>query len=110
MMRGMTAQPVDDDDPDDPVGILQVLPARFHEQFLAEYDAAVDGAKRPEQYRHLHHVLRLWRLRAAAYSDPAYEASVESVRADSLDLTPIEQVVPDWAERVAAAQRRRAGE
>jgi len=103
----MTAQPVDDYDP---VEILQVLPARFHEQFLAEYDAAVDGAKRPEQYRHLHHVLRLWWLRAAAYSDPAYEARLESARRDSRDWTPIEQVIPDWDERVAAARRRRAGE
>lgn len=41
----MTAQPVDDD-PDGPVEILRVLPARFHEQFLAEYDMAVLGARR----------------------------------------------------------------
>lgn len=105
----MTAQPVDDDNPDDPVEILRILPARFHEQFLAEYDAAVAGARRPEQYRHLHHVLRLWRLRAAAYSDPGYQARLESARADSGDCTPIEQLVPDWNERVVAARRRRAG-
>ena len=34
-----------------------VLPARFHEQFLAEYDAAVAGARRPAEYRQLHHLL-----------------------------------------------------
>lgn len=107
---GMTAQPVDDDNPDDPVEILSVLPARFHAQFLAEYDAAAAGARRPEQYRHLYDVLRLWRLRAAAYSDPGYDERLESARAGSGDWTPIEQVVPDWAERVAAARRRRAGE
>ena len=33
----MTAQPSHDYGPDDPVEILHVLPARFHEQFLAEY-------------------------------------------------------------------------
>jgi hypothetical protein len=54
MMSGMTAQPVDDYDPDDPVEILSVLPGGFHEQFLAEYDAAVADARRPEQYRQLH--------------------------------------------------------
>ena len=70
----MTAQPADDYDPDDPVEILGVLPARFHAQFLAEYDAAVAGARRPEEYRQLHHLLRLWRLSAAAFSDPGYEA------------------------------------
>lgn len=49
MMDSMTALPVDDYDPDDPVEILRALPAQFHEQFLAEYDAAVAGARRPEQ-------------------------------------------------------------
>jgi hypothetical protein len=37
----MTAPPVDDSDPDDPVEILRALPARFHEQFPAEYEAAL---------------------------------------------------------------------
>ncbi|MDR2986137.1 MAG: DUF6247 family protein [Nocardiopsaceae bacterium] len=100
----MVAQPVDDDNLGDPVEILRVLPARYHDQFLGEYDAAVAGARRPEQYRHLRHVLRLWRLRATAYSDPAYEARLESARSGSDDWTPIEEVVPDWADRVAAAR------
>ena len=109
----MTAQPVDDYDPDDPVEILRVLPAQFHAQFLSEYDAAVAGARRPEQYRELHHLLRLWRLRAAAYSDPGYEARLQAmkdaVRTGRWEGTAIEEIVPDWDERVAAAQRRRAG-
>jgi hypothetical protein len=113
MMDGMTAQPTDDYDPDDPVEILHVLPARYHEQFLAEYDTAAAGARRPEQYRELHHLLRLWRLRAAAYSDPGYEARLQAVqdavRSGRRDGTPIEEVVPDWDELVAAAQRRHAG-
>lgn len=109
MMGGMTAQPADAYDPDDPVEILRDLPTRFHEQFLADYDAAVAGARRPDQYRHLHHVLRLWRLRAAAYSDPGYQSRLASARTGSDDWTPIEEVIPDWAERVAA-QRRRAGD
>jgi Family of unknown function (DUF6247) len=113
MMDGMTAQPVDDYDPDDPVEILHVLPGPFHEQFLAEYDAAVAGARRPEQYRELHRLLRLWRLRAVAYSDPGYEARLqamqETARTGSRDGTPIEQIVPDWDEKVAAAQSRRTG-
>jgi Family of unknown function (DUF6247) len=107
----MTAQPTDDYDPDDPVEILRVLPAAFHEQFLAEYDAAIAGARKPEQYRQLHRLLRLWRLSAVAFSDPGYEARrqavEESVRTGRRG-TPIEEIVPDWAERVAAAGRRRA--
>jgi hypothetical protein len=63
----MTARPVHDYDP---VETLRVPPAGFHEQFLAEYDAAVADARRPEQYRDLHHLLRLWRLHSVAYADP----------------------------------------
>jgi Family of unknown function (DUF6247) len=105
----VTAQSAPDYDPDDPVEILRVLPSRFHEQFLAEYDSAVANARRPEHYRELHQLLRLWRLRAAAYSDPGYEARLQAVR-DAVhtgrrDGTPIEEIVPNWAERVAAAER-----
>ncbi len=88
---------------------MRVLPARYHAQFLAEYDAAAASARRPEQYRQLHHVLRLWRLRAAAYSDPGYDARLESTRSQAVGRVPVEDVVPDWDERVAAARRRRAG-
>jgi hypothetical protein len=106
----VTAQPADEYDPDDPVEILRVLPTRFHGQFLAEYDAAVTGARRPEHYHKLHHLLRLWRLRAAAYSNPGFatrlEAIQDAVRTGRREGTPIDEVVPDWAERVAAAQRR----
>ncbi len=106
----MTAQSADEYDPDDPVEILRVLPTRFHGQFLAEYDAAVTGARRPEHYHELHHLLRLWRLRAAAYSNPGFatrpEAIQDAVRTGRREGTPIDEVVPDWAERVAAARRR----
>ena len=76
----MSAQPLYEDGPDDPVEILHVLPARFHEQFLAEYEVAVDGARRPEQYRQLHDLLRLWRLRAVAYAEAGYETRLQDVR------------------------------
>jgi Family of unknown function (DUF6247) len=105
----VTAKLVYEYDPDDPVEILRVLPGRYHEQFLAEYDAAVANARRPEHYRELHHLLRLWRLRAAAYADPGYQSRLhavqEAVHTGRREGTPIEEIVPDWAERVAAAQR-----
>lgn len=105
----MTALPADDFGPDDPVEILRVLPSRFHGQFLAEYDAAVAGARRPEGYGRL---LRLWRLSAVALSDPGYDArrqAVEETVAAGRPGIPVAEVVPDWEERVAAARRRRAG-
>jgi hypothetical protein len=100
----MSAQPVLDFDPDDPVEILRVLPERFHEQFRAEYAAAADAARRPEGYRPLHELLRLWRLTAAAYSAPGFEDRLararETVRTGSLaGAVPIEQVIPDWPAR-----------
>jgi hypothetical protein len=109
MMDDVTAQLADEYDPDDPVEILAILPDRFHEQFLSEYDSAVASARRPDQYRQLHYMLRLWRLRAVAYSDPGFESRLESARAGSGNQTPIEQVVPDWDSRLAAARRRREG-
>ena len=106
----MTAQSAAEYDPDDPVEILRVLPAPFHEQFLAEYDAAVTGARRPEHYHELHHLLRLWRLRAAAYADPGFAtrlaAVADAVATGRREGTPIEEVVPGWAGRVAASQRQ----
>jgi hypothetical protein len=101
----MSAQPVQEYDPDDPVEILRVLPERFHEQFLAEYSTAAEGAQRVEGYRALHDLLRLWRLTAIAYSDPGFGSRLEqvraAVRAGSLKGTvPIEDIAPDWPGRL----------
>ena len=101
----MSAQPVDEHDPDDPVEILRVLPDRFREQFLNEYAAAAEAARRPEGYRALHDLLRLWRLTAAAYSESGFEARLAGVReaalAGSLEgSVPIEEIVPDWPARL----------
>jgi hypothetical protein len=101
----MNAQPVPEHDPDDPVEILRVLPERLHTQFLAEYTAAAEDARRVEGFRALHDLLRLWRLTAAAYSEPGFEARLaivrDSVRDGSLEgSVPIEEVVPDWPARL----------
>ena len=108
----MSAQPVHEPDPDDPVEILRVLPERFHAQFRAEYAEAAEAARRPEGYRTLHDLLRRWRLGAMALSDPGHESTRKAVR-DAARAgergTPIEVVVPDWNERLEAARRRRTG-
>jgi hypothetical protein len=101
----MSAQPVFEADPDDPVEILRMLPARFHDQFLREYYAAAAlAARQVGGYRQLHHVLRLWRLTAAAQSDPGFagrQAAIrEAVQAGNLDSSvPIEDIVPGWHSR-----------
>ena len=101
----MSAQPVQEYDPDDPMEILRVLPEQFHEQFLAEYRAAAEGAQRVEGYRALHNLLRLWRLTAIAHSDPTFETRLERVReaartGSTEGWVAIEEIVPDWADRL----------
>jgi hypothetical protein len=89
---------------------MRVLPNRFHEQFLAEYDAAVTGAHRPGHYREPQQLLRLWRPRAVTYADPGFATRLAAVQdavgTERREGTPIEEVVPGWAERVAASQRQ----
>ncbi|HEY6297787.1 MAG TPA: DUF6247 family protein [Streptosporangiaceae bacterium] len=101
----MSAQPAQEHDPDDPVETLRVLPEQFREQFLNEYALAAEAARRPEGYRALHDLLRLWRLTAAACSEPGFEVRLASVRAavlaDSREgSVPIEEIVPDWPARL----------
>ena len=101
----MSAQPVQVHDPDDPVEILRVLPERFREQFLNEYAVAAEAARRPEGYRALHDLLRVWRLTAVAYSEPGFEARLAGVREAALARSlegsvPIEEIVPDWPARL----------
>jgi hypothetical protein len=93
----MTAQPVYDSDPDDPVMILTALPEELRAQFRAEYTAAVDSARRPEEYRQLQDLLRLWRLRAAAYANPGYDQRLESSRrGDAAEFVPAGRLIRGW--------------
>jgi hypothetical protein len=84
---------------------LRVLPVKFHDQFLREYHEAAAGAVRQVGgYRQLHDVLRLWRLTAAAHSDPGFADRLagvrEAVRTGSLDgSVPIKDAVPGWPRR-----------
>jgi hypothetical protein len=99
----MSGQPVHEVDPDDPVEILRVLPARFHDQFLREYYGAAAGAaaRQVGGYRQLRDVLRLWRLTATAHSDPGFAGRLaamrRAVRTGSLEgSVPVEDAIPGW--------------
>jgi Family of unknown function (DUF6247) len=96
----MTAQPIQEHDPYDPVEIARVLPEKYHKLFFAEYTTAVDNARSPERYRQLRDLLRLWRLRAIAYSDPGYEDRLAVARVGHADdFGPAEEVIPGWPNR-----------
>jgi hypothetical protein len=75
-------------------------PEGYHAQFPAEYAAAVESARRPEQFRQLQELLRLWRLRAVAYSGLGFEERLATAghgRAAGIVLA--EQVIPGWPGR-----------
>ena len=95
----MTAEPLDSSDYD-PAEILRLLPARWHEQFLAEYRSALDAAHEVWRFQQLRDVLHLWRLRAIALSNPDFDAAAAAARDRRSDeFVPAEDVIPGWAER-----------
>ena len=82
----MTALPVDppqEEDPLDPERILQSLPERERETFLAEYRRAVGEARDPARWPELRRFLRLWAWRAVAVAEPGYYEAWERTRAGS---------------------------
>lgn len=94
----MTAEPVHGEPGrDDPVDILRILPEEYREQFRAEYAAAIDHAQDPADYHALANMLRLWRLRAAAYTDPGYGERLAAARTgDTTTELSAEQVIAGW--------------
>ncbi len=92
----MTAESVFRPDPDDPTQILRLLPDRWHEQFLAEYRAALDAAHEVGQWPGLRALLHRWQLRATAYADPGFDVAAQTARdARPEDLVPL----PGWDDR-----------
>ena len=86
----MTAQPAHEAAPDGPAEILQLLPARWREQFLSEYRTALDAAHEVWRWQQLSELLRRWHLRALAYSDPEFNAAAQAARsARPEDVTPV---------------------
>jgi Family of unknown function (DUF6247) len=84
----MSAQPSGEPGWDGPAEILEVLPQRWHDQFLDEYRAALDAARDVRQWRHLGELLNRWRLRATAYSDPGFDGAARDARPEDLHPVP----------------------
>jgi hypothetical protein len=64
----MSAEPVQVEDPSDPVVILRDLPEQERGEFLRQYHEAVDTAHDPAGYRRLQQLLYAWRLTVIATS------------------------------------------
>jgi hypothetical protein len=95
----MTAEPLHHAD-DDPAEILRVLPERWHKQFLSEYHSALDAAHEVWRFQQLRELLRVWRLHAAAVSDPDFDQAERAVRAGRREeFVSMEDAFPGWADR-----------
>ncbi|MFC4531137.1 DUF6247 family protein [Sphaerisporangium dianthi] len=103
----MSAQPVHQEDPHDPEVILRDLPQREREEFLRQYQAAVDAVREPSGYRELQRLLRHWTLVVVAADQPDYYEELEAVKNGTARTVPIEAAVPGWEERVAVARAAR---
>ena len=100
----MSAEPVQVEDPSDPVAILRDLPEQERGQFLRQYHEAVDAAHDPAGYRRLQQLLHAWRLTVIATRQVGYYEELEAVRSGTAQTTPAEEAIPDWQERLAAAR------
>lgn len=86
---------------DDPSEILRLLPAKWHQQFLAEYRGALDTAHDVRRFQELRDVLHLWRLRAVSYSDPGFEEALQATREDRAgEFVAAEEAIPGWRGRL----------
>ncbi|MEW9533228.1 DUF6247 family protein [Microbispora sp. NPDC049125] len=95
----MTAEPVYHAD-DGPAEILRVLPERWHEQFLSAYHSALDAAHEVWRFQHLRELLRVWRLHAAAVSNPDFARAEQAVREGRRDeFVSMDDAFPGWADR-----------
>jgi hypothetical protein len=101
----VSAQPTED--PTDPLVILGDLPEREREEFLRQYHQAVDAAHDPAGYQRLRRLLHVWSLTAVAAGQSGYYEEIAAARAGTATTVPVTDVIPDWAERVAAARAGR---
>jgi hypothetical protein len=93
-------------DPQDPEVILRELPERERGEFLRQYHEAVEAAHNPASYRRLQSLLHVWRLTVIAAAQPGYYEEVDAVRGGTAQTTPLDEVIPGWQERAAAASAR----
>jgi hypothetical protein len=75
----MSVQPAEYyEDPLDPQRIVRELPDRERTNFLADYRAALDGARDPAGWGHLRRILRLWSRMVIATNRPGFYEAQEA--------------------------------
>jgi hypothetical protein len=90
----MSAQPVFEDDPQDPQAILYGLPARERPEFLRQYKVAAEAASRDvAQYKALRQLLHRWSLAVIATNRPGYYEAIEDAKAGRGEAVPLAQAI-----------------
>lgn len=96
----MAAQPIEHDDPVDPVRILADLPEGERENFLHVYRAAMELAVAdPAEWVYVLRVLRAWRYLAGRLHDPAFREAQERARTGTGHWTPFEDAVAAYRQQ-----------
>ena len=105
----MAAAPLPEvpEDREDPAVILRDLPERERDLFLGQYRESVEEAQDPAGYARLRKFLHDWSIRVIACNSPGYYERTDPDRVKEPGI-PIEEVFPDWPERLAAAIAARA--
>ncbi|WP_162795065.1 DUF6247 family protein [Nonomuraea lactucae] len=90
----MSAQPVHEEDPQDPQVILRDLPARERPEFLRQYHAAATAALQDvAQYKKLKQLLHHWSLAVIATNQPGYYEALEQAQAGLGETVPLEDAI-----------------
>ncbi|MEV1175744.1 DUF6247 family protein [Nonomuraea sp. NPDC049784] len=104
----MSAQPVHDEDPEDPQVILRDLPAQERPEFLRQYQEAAQAARDdPSKFRNLVRLLKHWRLAVVATNQPGYYEAITSAKIGALAYDAAQGQAVPLDEAVAAVLARR---
>ena len=98
----MTAQPVEHNDPLDPVRILADLPEDERESFAAEYRSLAEAACDLARWEALHRYLQRLRFHADEAAKPGYRESLEAALSGTGGGVPLEDVIREYRRRQAS--------
>ncbi|KAB2349509.1 DUF6247 family protein [Actinomadura rudentiformis] len=90
----MSAQPVRQEDPQDPQVIMRSLPQRERPEFLRQYKAAAAAARDDlGEYKKLKRLLHRWSLAVVATNQPGYYEAIEDAKNGVGDTVPLDAAI-----------------
>jgi hypothetical protein len=89
----MSAQPIHEEDPQDPQVILRDLPERERPVFLRQYQDAVDAAHNPAGYKRLQRLLHAWSVKVIAVNTPGYYEAIDEAKNGEGETYPFDEAL-----------------